>query len=127
MKYWIVFFILILGACAHHKDVRPGTEGVHWVSVKGDDPDAAAENALSQARHFCEEQDLRMGVVEEKNEYKGDMDEKEYNQAKRTSKAIQSAGVLLGGEAGRMARQGGHVASQSIGQGYRYSMKFKCL
>ncbi|HEX4924938.1 MAG TPA: hypothetical protein VFV50_12670 [Bdellovibrionales bacterium] len=124
---------MLAGACAHHKDVRAGADGVHRVVVQTEDTEAGARNAIRQANHFCEERGLTAAFVEEDKKYTGDMDEKDYKTAKRVSKAAQAVGGavwVFGGRAernaGGLVGLGGAVADQAIGKGYTVEMKFKC-
>ncbi len=137
-----IFFKLLLGgactilmtACAHHKDVRPGTDGVHRVLVTAEDGEQGARNAISQANHFCAEQKKSAAFLEEKQAYNGSMKEEDYKTAKTVAKVAQAAGGavwVFGGkaerEAGGIVGLGGGIANGAIGNGYSVDMKFKCL
>lgn len=126
--------ILILGACAHHRDVRPGAQGIHRVVVSTDDSDAGSREAIAQANHFCKERGLTPAFVEEAANYKGDMDEKDYKNAKKATtaaKALGGAAYVFGGEKesslGGIVGLGGAVGDSVLGKGYSVEMKFKCL
>ncbi len=84
----ILFFV----ACAHHRDVRPGVDGLHRVVVTDDDKEQGARNAIDQANHYCKQSDKHAAFVEESNKYTGTMDEGQYKTAKDLSKAASAAG-----------------------------------
>lgn len=124
-------FILI--SCAHHNDVRPGAEGVHRVAVLAETKDDGAKNAISQANHFCKEQNKYAAIIDEKQMYTGNMDESTYNNAKTASKVAQAAGGaawVLGkkqtSNVGGVVGVGGGIADSALGKGYTVEMKFKC-
>lgn len=127
--------LIMISACAHHRNVRPGQGGINKVVIKTDDTENAAENALSQANHFCKE--VKGGksavVVEEGEKYTGDMDEKDYKKLKTASKVATTVGGVahvFGGKnesnAGGVALLGGVVGDTVAGKGYTYQMTFKC-
>jgi hypothetical protein len=129
----LFFFVLIFSACAHHKDVRPGTEGIHRVVVQTDDDSRGARNALDQAEHYCKQYGKQPAIVTEDKKYTGDMDEKDYRTGKKVAKAAQTLGGVvwaLGGKnesnAGGIVGVGGAVGDQVLGEGYTVEMKFKC-
>ncbi len=71
--------------------------------------------------------------MREKSKYVGDMSEGSYNRAKKTSKAVSTAGsvgAVLGGKnernVGTAAAFGGGIADSAIGYGYRFTMYFRC-
>lgn len=127
--------LLLLSACAHHRDVRPGADGTHRVALQTDDTDAATRDAIDQANHFCKSRNKGSiaAFVDEKQKYTGDMDEQTYKNSKRIAKAASAAGGAvwaLGGKresnAGGIVGLGGGVADGVLGKGYTVEMKFKC-
>ncbi len=126
---------LFATACAHHRDVRPGADGIHRVLIQTDDTEGASRDAISQANHYCKSRNknFEAAFVNEDKKYTGDMDEKTYKNAKRISKAASAAGGAvwaLGGKqesnVGGIVGLGGGVADQALGKGYTVEMKFKC-
>ncbi len=120
--------------CAHHRDVRAGTEGVHRVVLQTDDTEKAARDGISQANHFCEERGQHAAFLTEDKKYTGDMDEGTYKNAKKASKAAQVVGGavwVLGGQTesaiGGLTGLGGTVADGVLGNGYTVEMKFRCM
>ena len=128
------FFALFVSAsCAHHRDVRPGVDGINRVQVKAEEPETGARNAISQANHYCEQFDKMAAFIAEDKKYTGDMDEKDYKKAKMASKVAQGiggAGYVFGGHnestAGGILGLGGSIARGAIGEGYTVEMRFKC-
>ncbi|WP_413293889.1 hypothetical protein ACLSU7_02160 [Bdellovibrio sp. HCB185ZH] len=129
---------LMLGACAHHRDVRPGANGVHRVSLTVDDTDEGNRDAISQANHFCEERGKAAAFVSEQAKYNGTMDEKDYRTAKNISKAAQVVGGT-GATYGTANRNkgvqsfsgilglGGVATDAALGKAYSINMTFKCM
>ncbi len=133
------FFLLgilgigFLAGCAHHRDVRPGADGVHRVVVTTEDTEQGSRDALDQANHFCKERNLSAAIINEDNKYSGSMDEKSYKTAKTAAKVAQAAGgaaFVFGGRnektAGGIVGMGGGIADSALGKGYTVEMKFKC-
>ncbi len=126
--------MVLFTGCAHHRDVRPGTEGLHRVLVTAEDGEQGARNAIGQANHFCSQQKKTAAFIDEKQSYTGSMKEEDYKTAKTVAKVAQAAGGavwVFGGkterEAGGIVGLGGGIASGAIGNGYSVDMKFKCL
>jgi hypothetical protein len=133
MKLLLFTLAIILSSCAHHRDVRPSAKGVHLVRFNTEDKSQGYSNAIAQARHFCEQEKGNAYVVKEGYKYVGDMDEKTYKNTKTASKiasGVGGAAFAFGGEkesnAGGILGLGGGIANSVAGQGYQYSMKFKC-
>lgn len=134
MKYVLALAaVLFFSACAHHRDVRPGVNGIHRVVVKSEEKDNGAQDAISQANHYCEQYHKSAAFLEEGSKYTGDMDEKDYKRGKTIAKVAQGVGGaawVFGGRnesnAGGILGLGGTVASGVMGQGYTTEMKFKC-
>lgn len=130
---FIAFAFMIL-SCAHHRDVRPGVNGVHTVAVVTEDKEAGSRDAISQANNYCEEYKKTAAFVDEDQKYTGDMDEKSYNTGKKISKAAKIIGGTtwaLGGKtesnAGGVVGLGGAAADSVLGKGYTVTMHFKCV
>lgn len=129
-----LFVTLLITACAHHRDVRPGAEGVHRVVVPAEDEHSGSQNAISQANHFCKEQNKMAVFIDENQKYTGSMDESTYKTAKTVSKVAEAAGgatwVFGRGrgtkDAGAVVGMGGGIADSALGNGYTVEMKFKC-
>ena len=126
--------LLLLIGCAHHRDVRPGADGVHRVILVTSDTADASRSAISQANHFCKERGKAAAFIDEKSEYTGDMDEADYKKAKRISKVAKGVGgaaFVFGkkrvSDAGAVVGLGGQVADSVIGDGYTVEMNFKCI
>lgn len=125
---------LMLGACAHHRDVRPGVDGVHRVVISTDDQDQGSREAIEQANHFCKERGLQAAFVNEESKYKGDISEDNYKTAKKATTAAKVLGgttYVLGGQKessiGGIVGLGGVVGDSVLGKGYSVEMKFKCM
>lgn len=125
---------LFVFGCAHHRDVRPGAEGVHRVVVLSEDSEEGARDALSQANHFCEKRGgLKAAIVDENKKYTGDFDEQTYKTGKAASRAAKVVGGtthVLGGRrernAGGVVALGGIAGDAVLGKGYTIEMRFKC-
>jgi len=126
-------FVFAFTSCAHHRDVRPGADGLNRVQVRAQNQEQAERSAISQAEHYCEQFSKHPGFVEEKTEYKGSMDEATRNTVHKAS----TAAMILGGTgatASRGTRSGGSVlgAAGTVGHimtggdDYTADMKFKC-
>src|SRR4051812_19611217 len=126
MKYIVIPALLTLAACAHHRDVRPGADGVHRVVIQTDNTEQAQRDAISQANHYCKEKNnSEAAFVNEESKYTGSMDEGNYKAAKTASKVAQAAGGAvwaLGGKKestiGGIAGLGGGIADSALGKGY---------
>lgn len=130
----IAVLIIIATGCAHHRDVRPSSTGVHKVILKTDEKDQGYNEAMSQAEDFCEKRYKKHPViVNEDSQYKGKMKEDKYNEAKTATKVVQgvgAAGWVFGGKnesnLGGIVGLGGGIADAALGQGYSYELNFKC-
>jgi hypothetical protein len=125
---------LLVTACAHHRDVRPGADGVHRVVVAAEDNEQGARDAIDQANHFCKQSEKYAAFVNEEQKYSGDMNEQSYKNAKRASKVakgVGSAAYIFGGRneraLGGIVGIGGSVADGALGKGYTTQMKFRCI
>ena len=131
--FLIAGMFLLLAGCAHHRDVRPGADGVNNVVIHTDDEERGAREALEQAEHFCQQSGRMPGIIDEKKNYVGDMKEDNYKTAKKAAKvasAVGGAAWVFGGKnesaAGGIVGLGGGIADAAIGNGYTVVMKFKC-
>ena len=123
-----------LVSCAHHRDVRPGADGVNRVVVRSQDKDQAERSAISQAEDFCKQSKTFPAFVNEETKYTGSMDEKTRDSVKKAS----TAAMILGGTGvgvGRGAtRAGGGVLGtagviggvMTGGKDYTAEMRFIC-
>ncbi len=125
---------ITLASCAHHKDVRPGADGVHRVVIQTTGDESEKREAIDQANHFCKERKQYAAFVTEEQKYTGQMDEKSYQNTKVVSKVLKTVGsgaYVFGGSkesnAGGIGVLAGQAAGSAIGQGYTVDMKFKCM
>ena len=132
-KKIIISTVLILSACAHHRDVRPSDDGIHKVILMVKEKNAGGSEALSEAENYCEESKQHPMIVSENTVYVGSMDEQTYNNVQTGAKVAEVAGGMahvFGGKnesnAGGIVGLGGVVAETAAGTGYKYEMKFKC-
>ncbi len=128
-----IISLCLVAACAHHRDVRPGAEGVHRVIVQTEETSDGSRDAISQANHYCKEYNKSAVILDEGAKYSGSMSESDYKTAKTAAKVAQAvggAGYVFGGKnersAGGIIGLGGGIADQAIGKGYTVDMKFKC-
>lgn len=126
--------LFTLSFCAHHKDVRPGVEGVHTVKLQSAEKEKGAREALEQANNFCEELDQTAAIISESQTYTGDMDEETYNNIRRVGKVAKSVGgaIFVGGaqkesDVGGAVGVGGAAMEEAAGEGYTIEMTFKCI
>ena len=117
--------LLSFSGCGHHRDVRPGPNGLNSVTVKADNEDDGARDALAQANHYCDEFKKHAVIMEENNKYVGDMDEKTYKTVKKVSKVAKTIGVPTGGTTAGTSHKGG-VLDDVASEGYSVTMKFRC-
>lgn len=124
---------LFVLSCAHHRDVRPGADGIHRVVISTDNPDAATRDAISQANHYCKQSKREAAFINEEKKYTGDMDEQTYKNAKRATTVAKTVGGgvwALGGKresgVGGVVGLGGVAGDAALGNGYTVEMKFKC-
>lgn len=123
------FFVL---SCAHHKDVRPGADGINRVIIHSDG-DAGERAALVQAEHYCKELGKMPAIVEEKTAYTGKVNEETYNNGKAVSRVLKTVGSMTHVFGGTNERNAGGVGvlagvgtDAALGNGYTTEMKFKC-
>ena len=123
----------LLSGCAHHRDVRPGADGVHKVVIPTPDQDEGSQEAIAQANHYCESMNKSAAFVEEKSNYKGDVSEDSYKNGKKVTKVAKvlgSTAYVFGGKnesnLGGIIGLGGVAGDAVLGNGYKIEMKFKC-
>lgn len=134
MRFFTISLLLLMTySCAHHKDVRPGSSGIHTVSFETETKTEGHRSGLSQANHYCESLSKKAYVIKEKSKYIGDMDEKTYNRTKKVSKSAQKAGNYgRGNRYGKTTATedsigwGGAILDDLAGKAYLYTMTFKC-
>lgn len=135
----LIVGVLVLSGCAHHKDVRPGGDGIHRILVEAEEQEDASRDALSQAQHYCESIDKKTAaVINEKSTYIGSIDENTRKTVKQVSTAASMVGGVVAGhgfisgdkgarDAGLVTQVGG-AAGQAVtgGKNYRFEMTFRC-
>lgn len=90
----IVFGFVFLNACSTASvRVMPGEDGTHRIISKDIEQEGAEEAAIKAANEFCEKRNLTAVFVNEKTQYKGDMDE----QTRKNVRKASQAGMILGG------------------------------
>jgi hypothetical protein len=47
---------LFIFGCSSYKDVRPGLEGIHSITILGEDVNDTESNAYKQANAYCKDQ-----------------------------------------------------------------------
>lgn len=86
--------VLILSACSTASvRVMPGEDGTHRIVSKDIEQEGAEEAAVEAANEFCEKRNQTAVFVNEKTQYKGDMDESTRKNVRTASKV----GMMLGG------------------------------
>jgi len=86
--------VLILAACSTASvRVMPGEDGTHRIISKDIEQEGAEEAAVKAANEFCEKRNQTAVFVNEKTQYKGDMDE----QTRKNVRTASKVGVMLGG------------------------------
>ncbi len=121
---------LILGACAHHRDVRPGSSGQNRVITTGTEAEESSRSAISQANHYCKQFKQSPRIVTEKTTYTGEIDEN----TRKTLRKASNAAIVVGGVYGDPGKPGvnpvmgaGQVGSiLTNGEDYRTEMVFEC-
>lgn len=121
----LIFFslLLTLASCGHHRDVRPGVDGVHRVVVSAEDKMAGSQEALRQAKHYCKETNREAAIMKESAQYSGSMSEETYKTMKLVSRGTHN--VNTGKKAG--AASLGSRIDEALGDGYTVEMSFKCI
>lgn len=130
-----ILTIFTLTSCAGYKDVRPGLNNLHKVSVKAESKEQGAQNALRQAKRYCKKKEKSgYAIVSEEQKYIGEMDETTYKTAKKMSKAAEIVGAGIfstsdnssGQNAGEIVGMSGVATDTILGENYQVTMDFKC-
>lgn len=123
----------LMTACAHHNNVRPSDDGIHFVKLSAATQDKGTEEALNQANYYCEKQEKAAYITNESIEYHGSMPEKEYLQKRNIADAVETAGVVLWAvgqsavdDVGTAIALGGGVAKDAMGTPYFVDVTFGC-
>ena len=103
--------LFLVASCAHHRDVRPGYDGVHSVLVRSQEKEWADREAISQANHFCSQRQLAPAFIDESNRYNGEMDEGTRDTIRRAS----TVAMVLGGVGAAGGYGYGHRGSRDVG------------
>lgn len=130
MKILMLMSFLFLISCGHHRDVRPGANGVHRVVISTPDTQEGQQNALRQANHYCKQYEKHAAIYKESAKYTGSLDEKTYNTTRMFSRAAKTAGSPSYGNGGRkQSKLAGYGSSldSALGNGYVVEMSFKCI
>ena len=136
----LIICSLLLSSCSHHRDVRPGVNGVHRVKVQASDKGFASRSALRQAKHFCKERNQYSAIISENVTYVGSMSEATYNNLRTASNAATVAGLGTGAYAlasgkskksktakiAAVATAGGVLGKTLVSDGYVAEMTFQC-
>lgn len=131
---------LFVSACHHHRDVRPGVNGVHKVKVQSGDQRLSSRDAIDQANYFCEQRQQYAAIINENTQYVGTMNEATYNALRTASTAATVAGAGTGAyafasgksskskttKAAALATAGGALGKAVVTDGYMTEMTFKC-
>lgn len=64
-KLIVLSCALFIFGCSSYKDVRPGLEGIHQISVLGEDVKDTESNAYKQANAFCKDQKKKAEFLSE--------------------------------------------------------------
>ncbi len=134
IKLAAIAVVIVLASCAHHKDVRPGADGIHRVIIQTTGDESEKRGAIDQANHFCKERNQYAAVITEEQKYTGQMDEKSYQNTKVAAKVLKTVGsgaYVFGGSkesnVGGIGVLAGQAADSASGNGYTVDMKFKCM
>lgn len=133
----LILAVLTIGftGCAYFGDVRPGNNNVHHVVVTAVDKETGQRSAIRQANSYCEKKENNKSavIIKEESKYTGDMEEKNYINARRASTAATVAGggaAVFGKkkvkDVGGAVALGGVAGGAAIGKGYTVDMSFSC-
>ena len=130
----LILMLLTLAACGHHRDVRPGPQGINKVVVSTDEVQKGTRNAMDQATHFCKEHNKHPIYLKEEKKYVGTIDEKLYAQTKMITRGAKTASYQtratnprkVKNQTSDLLRVGSTSADSALGDGYLVSMTFKC-
>ncbi len=131
------FLGLFMAACQTTKDVMPGEDGINRVSLKTSDDEEGREEAIKEAKKYCEDKKQEAVFLDNKTEYKGTMDET----TRKTIKKASTAAILVGGmsqtgswskgdtsnDTGKVLGGAGTVGHVMVGdKDYQTELRFKC-
>ncbi|MCF6437272.1 MULTISPECIES: hypothetical protein [Pseudoalteromonas] len=124
---------VLLSACAHHDDVRPGNDNQHYVVIKSVDRSEGIKEALGQATHYCEQSQSNMVVLNETIDYKGELPEHDYLKTRATAEFVTEAGSWLWiigdghvDDVAAVAAVAGAGKLHSMGAPYFVTVNFRC-
>lgn len=124
---------LLLTACAHHQNVRPSSDGNHYVDLYGETKTEVSKQAFKQAKSYCKESKSKPYVVSEKVDYIGDMSEQDYLTKRNIADAVEAAGTAMWifgrshvDDAGAALSIGGDIAGDALGDPYQLHLVFNC-
>ncbi|MFC3031587.1 hypothetical protein ACFOEE_03495 [Pseudoalteromonas fenneropenaei] len=134
MKHFLLLVTAsMLVACAHHDDVRPSAQNSHYVVVNSQQRDEGIQDALKQARHYCQSLKAKMYVLNETVSYEGSQPEADYLAALKTAEIVSGVGTALWifgdgrvDDAGAIASVAGNSAEHAMGRPYVTKINFKC-
>ncbi|CCQ12812.1 hypothetical protein PALB_37520 [Pseudoalteromonas luteoviolacea B = ATCC 29581] len=123
----------LLTACAHHDDVRPSANNIHYIAVNSQQKEDGAREAMKQAKHYCDSNKQSMFIINEEISYEGSQPESEFQANVKTADVVSSVGTVLWifgdgrvDDAGGIAAVAGEAAKDSMGKPYVTKMQFKC-
>lgn len=130
----VLSFLILASACASYKHVRPGTEGIHRVVIRGEEKESVESAAIDEANNYCQEFDKMPAFVSEDTKYTGSMDESTHKTIKKVSTAASVGGGMMGALGGKKESNVGSglfglgVVGNSVldGDAYTADMRFKC-
>ena len=124
---------LLLTACAHHNNVRPSSDGNHYIDLYGETKSDVSEKAFDQAKSYSKESKSTPYVVSENIDYIGNMDEEDYLTNRNIAKAVEAAGTAMWifgrshvDDAGAALSIGGDIAGDALGDPYQLHLVFNC-
>ncbi len=125
--------LLLLTACAHHHNVRPSSDGNHYVDLYGETRTDVAEQGFDQAKSYCKESKKKSFVVSENIDYIGSDDEQAYLTKRNITQAVEAAGTAMWifgrshvDDAGAALSIGGDIAGDALGNPYKLHLVFNC-
>ncbi len=124
---------LLLTACAHHQNVRPSSDGNHYINLNGETRTEVSEHAFKQAKSYCKELQLSPYVITEEVDYVGSVDERTYLTQRNIASAVEAAGTAMWifgrshvDDAGAVLSIGGDIIGDSLGNPYQVHLTFTC-
>jgi hypothetical protein len=130
----VIFLIIFMISCAHHRDVSAGARGTFIVAFQTQDKTSGYGNAKSQADHYCQGDSKRAYILKEGYKYTGKMKEKAYRYARMASKVakgVRTSGYGFSREKNhntdRIIGLGGELSDNDLPQGYTYHLFFQCI